>query len=145
MKVGEDLKKHLVEVAFRRFLDERGLAFLPAGQFVFLVKQLSYPESPSYERAFKEISSFFKGKKLDELECLLKDVLVSRPGVYATQMSAETGFPDYFVYEKKRPERNFFVSLGEPTEMDSKLAESFEVRRLEAETPEDVDVEISLE
>jgi len=115
VKLNPGLREHLVHAALMEHLDKAGLAFIGAEHFTYLTKQLSYKDSPTYERCVRELSKFFSDAQLDQLEQFMQNVVVPRPGVYDTQLSEnESGFPEYFVYETKNPKNNFFVKICEP-------------------------------
>lgn len=142
MKVGLELSNHLIHSALRERFEAEKKAFITSDYFCYLVKQRSFG-GMGCRRAVEELDKFFSEEKIEFLEKLLKNRIIPRPGVYETQTVEGWGFPEYFVYEKERPEKNFFLKMGSWSDLAEKLKGAFDVRLLNAELPEEIKVDLN--
>lgn len=146
MKLDSGVKRHLIQLAFNNYLEDNGLETIGADQFIYLAKQLSFRNSPTYTRTLKELERFFSGSQFDAIENVVKTALVSMPGVYATQIfEKDNEFPDFFVYKRKNPKDNFFVKAGETTKTTEKLSKTFKVKFLKVDIPDELSLTLKVE
>jgi len=141
VKIGHELKKQLILSAFSDYLGSRGLAAIDAEHFVYMAKQLSDRESPTYERSFKELQKFFTDEQISKLEMMSREIMVPRPGAYATQyFENDFGFPEYFVYDKKEPKKNFFARFGDHNRITQDILRDFGLKIVSVDVPDEINV-----